>query len=93
MFSLHVSLLFSTHIFRFEVVDIENNKGSIQLWHVELWPSDPNPFFIFSPGLIDGDMLSGIGVYRHHIYGSRWEDVPPVLLFKIDNNWTPPEVE
>lgn len=88
-FSIHFSSPLSTHIYRFEVVDLEENTGSMQLWHITLWPSQPNPFFVFSPELIDGDKFFGLGVYHHYTYISRWEYESPILLFKVNNNWTP----
>ena len=89
-FSIHLSSPFCTHIFRFEVVDLEGNKGSMQLWYIELWPFRLNPLFLFSPELIDGDKLFGVGIYRHYIYSSSWEDVTPIVLFKVDDEWVPP---
>ena len=89
-FSIHYSSPFSTRIFRFEVVDIEDNKGSMQVWYIELWPYHPNPFYSFYPALMDGDKFFGLGMYRHYIYGSSWEDVPPLFLFKVDDEWMPP---
>ena len=88
-FSIHFSSFFSTQIYRFEVIDLEDNTGTIELWHITLWPSRPNYFFIFSPELIDGDKFLGLGVYRHYTYGSSWENESPIFLFKVDDNWTP----
>jgi len=92
-FSTHFSTPFATYIFRFEVLDLEENSGYMQGWYIELRPWRPNPFFLFAPDVVDGDQPFGIGVYHHYAYGSSWEETPPLFLFKVDDSWVPPAVE
>ena len=88
-FSIHFESPHSTQIYRFEVIDLENNTGAMDLWHITLWPLRPNPFFIISPELSDEDKFFGLGIYRHYTYNSRWEEESPIILFKVDDNWMP----
>jgi hypothetical protein len=92
-FSVHFSTPFATYIFRLEVLDLEENSGYMEGWYIVLWPWRANPFFLLAPDVIEGDKLFGIGVYHHYAYGSSWEDIPPVLLFKVDDSWVPPVLE
>jgi hypothetical protein len=92
-FSIHFSTPVATHIFRFEVLDLEENSGYMEGWYIELWPWRPNAFFLFAPDVIEGDRPFGIGIYRHYAYGSSWEATPPIFLFKVEDSWVPPAVE
>ena len=92
-FSMHFSTPFATHVFRLEVLDREENSGYMEGWYIVLWPWRPNPFFLFAPDMIDGDKPFGIGVYHHYAYGSSWEDIPPLFLFEVEDNWVPPAVQ
>ena len=79
-FSIHFSLPNSTQIYRFEVVDLEDNTGAMDLWHITLWPLRPNPLFLISPELIDEDKFFGLGIYRHYTYDSRWDKESPTFF-------------